>query len=252
MNVLVVCPTYGRIPFLGRTLASFLSQDYDDKHLVIVNDDKNVTLKCEEKNVTVVNMNRQFLLPQKRNLAIGLNYADLIMQHDDDDIFLQGRISKHVKVFQENPHIWMYMKKNCYIVHGDSFELFPGAPVNSGSYLRSAWHAVGGYANEKNHAEDFEFYYKMPNLMHDDNEDLDYVYNWGGVNYHTTCIDDKTIQQRAYEQLIELDLVGKTFTIEPDFDMLAKFARLDELYRESGNQTVKHTEMGKFDICSKQ
>ncbi len=29
MKVLVVCITYGRLPFLGRTVASFLNQEYD-------------------------------------------------------------------------------------------------------------------------------------------------------------------------------------------------------------------------------
>lgn len=40
MKVLIVCPTFGRLPFLGRMLASFLSQDYSDKRLVLINDDK--------------------------------------------------------------------------------------------------------------------------------------------------------------------------------------------------------------------
>jgi glycosyltransferase involved in cell wall biosynthesis len=58
MKVLLVCPTYGRIPYLGRMVASFLSQNYDDKHLVIVNDDSNVELCCDIKNIIVININK--------------------------------------------------------------------------------------------------------------------------------------------------------------------------------------------------
>ena len=36
MKVLVVVPTYGRLPFLGRVVVSFLSQTYEDKELVII------------------------------------------------------------------------------------------------------------------------------------------------------------------------------------------------------------------------
>ena len=74
MKTLVVCPTYGRIPYLNRMLSGFLHQTYNDKHLVIVNDDVNVELCCNEPSVTCINLNRKILLPQKRNIAIGLGY----------------------------------------------------------------------------------------------------------------------------------------------------------------------------------
>jgi glycosyltransferase involved in cell wall biosynthesis len=79
MKVLVVMPTYGRIPFLNRALASFLSQTYDNKELVIINDDKNVELKCEYPNVICINLNKKILIGQKKNLATNVGYHDLYM-----------------------------------------------------------------------------------------------------------------------------------------------------------------------------
>lgn len=252
MKVLVVCPTYGRVPFLNRMLASFLAQDYGDKHLVIVNDDKNITLECDYENVTCINLNKQILLPQKRNLAIGLGYYDVIMQHDDDDIFLRNRISNHVKKYKENPHIWMYHNYNAYIVYGDTFKPFGASPANAASYLRSAWYAVRGYENLENFAEDLEFFEKMPNKLIE-NDVEDYVYNWGGVNYHTSCLVGESIQERAYKQLEEMNLLGKTYKIQPDFIMLNKFYRLhDEWVETKKEQKVIHTELGQFKLCLTQ
>ena len=54
MKTLIIMPTYGRIPFLNRALASFLKQNYDDKTLVIINDDNNIELKCNYKNVVCI------------------------------------------------------------------------------------------------------------------------------------------------------------------------------------------------------
>lgn len=249
MNTLVVCPTYGRIPFLNRMFASFLSQTYDDKHLVIVNDDENVEICCDYDRVTCINLNRKILLPQKRNIGVSVGYADLILQHDDDDIFLPDRISNHVNKHLEYPNIWMYRNDASYIIYGDKFKLESNSP-NTASYLRSAWYAVGGYAHHQNIAEDQEFYYKMGHKMVErDESKTDYVYNWGGVNYHMSFEKDITVEEKAFNQLKELNLLDKKYYIEPDFDEYEKFKRLDAEYRRVKHDLdVQHVELGKIEI----
>jgi len=70
MKVLVICPTYGRLPLLGRVLASFLDQDHTDKELIFINDDKNVQLTCDIENVHVLNLTKKITLGSKRNIDV--------------------------------------------------------------------------------------------------------------------------------------------------------------------------------------
>ena len=249
MKALVVCPTYGRIPFLNRMVASFLSQTYDNKHLVIVNDDKNVEICCDNKLVTCINLNQKVLLPKKRNIGTVYDYCDVVMQYDDDDIFLPERIANHVQKHTDNPNIGYYRNMASYIVYGDKFEI-AGCSPNASSYLQKTWYEVGGYANNENIADDMEFYYKIPNKLEDNDNDIaDYVYNYGGVNYHATYEKDERVDEIAYQQLQGLDLVGKKFWIEPDYEEFNKFVKLAEMYKITKEpQTIIHTAMGKIDI----
>lgn len=249
MKALVVCPTFGRIPYLNRMLASFLSQEYDDKELVIINDDVNVEICCEYPEVTCINLNKKILLPQKRNIGNSIGYHDVILPHDDDDIFLPDRISNHVKQFQENPNIWFYRNDAAYIVYGSEFKIGRCSP-NAASYLRTAWLACGGYCHTQNAGEDIEFVERLSNLKtHYDEEAIDYVYNWGGVNYHLTHTSDDVVEGLAFAQLKALNLVGKKYWMTPDFEMYDKFVGLAERHKlTKQNIMVEHTEPGKFNV----
>jgi len=251
MKTLVVCPTYGRIPYLNRMVASFLSQTYDDKHLVIVNDDKNVELCCENKQVTCINLNKKILLPQKRNIGTVVGYHDIIMQYDDDDIMLPQRISNHVKKHIEYPDAWYYWNKSSYIVYGDKFEL-AGCSPNHSSFLRKGWFDVGGYENNKNIGDDMEFFYKIPDIYkkEEDNPLLaDYVYNFGGVNYHTSYEKDSRIDEIAYNQLLKMNLIGKKYWIEPNYEEFNKFLKLETIYNEKKESLIiKHIRQGEIYI----
>lgn len=251
MKTLVVCPTYGRIPYLNRMVAGFLSQTYDDKHLVIINDDKNVELCCNNNQITCINLNKKILLPQKRNIGVMVGYYDLIMQYDDDDIFLPNRISNHVKKHTENPNMWYYWNMSSYIIYGDKFEI-AGCSPNHSSFTRKAWFNVGGYANNQNIGDDMEFFYKIENcfkLQENDPTLADYVYNFGGVNYHASYEEDVRIDEIAYNQLSEMNLIGKKYWIEPDYEEYNKFLTLQNLYNERKESlTIEHIEQGKIGI----
>lgn len=251
MKTLIVCPTYGRIPYLNRVLASFLSQTYDDKHLVIVNDDKNVDLCCAHKQVTCINLNTKLLLPQKRNVGIMMGYHDLIMQFDDDDIFLPNRISNHVQKHIENPEILYYWNATSYMIYGDKFLISSCSPTHS-SVMKKIWFEVGGYANKLNVGEDYEFFYKLPNHLKKEEQNAasaDYVYNYGGINYHATFSNDDTIDQIAYDQLVEMNILNKKYWIEPDYEEFNKFITLESIYKQKQEDLiVKHVSQGKIDI----
>lgn len=225
MKVLVVMPTYGRIPYLNRAVASFLAQDYVDKHLLIINDDKFVTLKCDYKNVTCMNLNRRILLPQKRNIGTVFGYYDLIMQYDDDDIMLPHRISNHVKVHQQRPEISYYRNSACYAINQSNFS-YGICSTNACSYKVSGWFGVNGYSNKTNVGDDIEFWMKL-NHKHEvtERENVDYVYNWSGVNYHTTW-EPPDLERVAFKQLVEMNLINKEYLIEPDFEQFSVYMEL--------------------------
>lgn len=249
MKVLVIMPTYGRLPFLNRALASFLSQTYDDKELVIVNDDKNVEIKCEYPNVICINVSKKILIGQKKNIATNLGYHDLYIPFDDDDIMLPNRIQNCVNFHTKNFEIELYRNMLGYTISGN---LFMEAPTSQNciSYTRSAWFGCNGYCHNTNNGEDQEFknkIYKKTEIKN--SESIDYVYNFGGLNYHLSTSNDYTIENIAYQQLLDMNLLNKKYYIEPDWDEFGVFLELDRLYRQKKQPIkVNHVGLGKIKI----
>lgn len=249
MKTLVIMPTYGRIPFLPRALASFLSQTYDDKELVIINDDANITITCSYSKVTCINLTKKILIGQKKNLATNLGYHDLYIPHDDDDVFLPNRIEQCVKVHKEHPEINYYWNQKAYLLYGDDFYI-DNNTINAMSYTRKGWFEAGGYAHPVNSGEDKEFAEKMPRkLIVSDESIVDYVYQYGGVNYHLTYEKDATIEQIANRQLMNMGLHGKKYEIQPDFDEYKKFVQMHEIYQKTKKPVkLNHISLGKIEI----
>jgi len=249
MKVLVIMPTYGRIPFLNRALASFLSQRYDDKELVIVNDDINVELKCEYPNVNCINIPKRILTGQKKNLATNLGYHNLYIPFDDDDIMLPNRIQNCVDIHTKYHDINLYYNTIGYTLYGNEFLQAPSGP-NTISYTKLGWFESFGYTHTESNGEDQEFKNKMNKKYEiEDISLIDYVYNFGGVNYHLSCSNVENIEKIAYNQLIELNLLNKIYYIEPDWEEYNKFIELDRLYKlKKETIMVEHTSFGKIKI----
>lgn len=233
MKSLAVCPTYGRIPYLGRMLASFLSQEYEDKHLVIINDDKNITLHCDYNNVTVVNCNRKMTVAEKRNIGCSVGNYDIILPLDDDDIFLPNRIKNHVLKCENHG---AYRNAPCYIIYDNKFFIDNSSP-NSISFKKREWYKVGGYkVLEDTRADDLQLFYDLRKsgvlLEENDQSNIDFVYHFGGVNYHLSCTPEKNIEQIASQQLHDMGLFGGHYLIEPDYDKLNMIYGLVDHYKE--------------------
>lgn len=227
MKALAVCATYGRIPYLGRMLASFLSQTYKDKHLLVINDDKNIELYCDIPGVTVINCNTRMLLRDKRNMGAVFGTYDVIFPWDDDDVYLPDRLSNHMMKY-DNPDIVAYRNFSSYIIYGEKFDICDGT-LNSVSYRRSEWFRINGYACEGTQGEDTELFNKLNILTEHAPEQRDYVYVFGGTNYHLSTTDN--IDHIAYAQLEYLELVGGKFNMIPNFTQYNKFLTLDDRYK---------------------
>lgn len=236
MKALVVCPTYGRLPYLGRMLASFLSQTYSDKTLVIVNDDKNVKLACNYDNVVCINLDRKILLPDKRNIGVGLGKYDVYFNHDDDDVFLPNRLSNKIYHHKNNGAESTH-DVDSYCLYKNMFNYARSVPPSVCSYTRELFFNVGGYCHDRNCGEDREFFNKIKDLNSylSIEGEADFVYNWSGVNYHSTLEEDDNytnkIDEIAYNQLVDMNILHSTFIIEPDLETYSKYLKLEKIFK---------------------
>lgn len=249
MKVLIVCPTYARLPFLGRFLSSFTAQTYDDKHLVVINDDKNIEIRCERPDVTVLNCTQRLKIGEKRNLGAVFGTYDIIMPWDDDDIFLPDRIANHVEQFKD-PKLMAYRNMASYLTYNNKFTISCGG-VCAISYRREEWFRVGGYKWQGGSGEDQELYYKLDNfLIEEVPEQRDFIYNFSGVNYHLSGDPPNSYMERiALKQLQEKNIVGKKFYIHPDFEEYNKYLWLDKIYKEKQEDLpITNLSHGKIDI----
>lgn len=251
MRALVVVPTFGRVSFLNRVLASFLSQDYDDKDLLIINDDPNVQILCDHKNVFCINLNKKVLVPIKRNIGAAFGDYDIIFPFDDDDIFLPKRISNHIATFQEDCNIDAYINMVCYIIDDNKFFHGRSGP-STVAYKKSAWAKVGGYTSPVNYGEDTEFIDKLFKLNMrnvEDYDNMDYIYNFSGINYHATSHSDNYIINEAQTELEEMNLFKNKFYIEPDYFQFYKFMEICDIFKETGQDvSVIYPRRGEIEI----
>jgi hypothetical protein len=78
-------------------------------------------------------------------------------------------------------------------------------------------------------------------------EQRDYVYVFGGTNYHLSNSDN--IDHIAYTQLERLGLIGGKFNIIPDFTKYNKFLTLDDRYKKLNSPIrIKHLTDSDIDI----
>lgn len=241
MKALVVCPTYGRPHLLGRILASFLEQTYEDKHLVIINDDHNFTLCCDYKDVSIINCSNRLSIGEKRNLGASYGHYDIIHPWDDDDIFLPKRLENHMLQYNDEG-VYAYRNFPSYITYGGKFNECGGGP-NSISYRKKHLYEVGGYSVTENYGEDTELHDKLKNFKQDRNENnRDFIYSFSASNYHASCqIEDKHLEEIAYNTLVKMDILHKKYYILPDYEQYGVYKELDEIYRDKKEEiTIKH------------
>ena len=122
--VSVIIPTYGEKFLLKRAVDSVLMQDYDQFEVIIVDDNG---LGTEKQIITEKMMNEYvdndkviYIKHEKnkngsaaRNTGLRHSRGEYISFLDDDDVFLQGKISKQVKFLEENlqydaAYCWRY------------------------------------------------------------------------------------------------------------------------------------------------
>lgn len=145
-----VMPTYGRPEYLHESLKFFLSQDYKNKELLIVNDCPGQTIVGDYPQVRIINCKKRFSsLGEKRNFAIQEAEGDWIAIWDDDDIYLPWRLTftmQEIKEFQTPLYrpedYWAYWGETVLHTNQCTPEWIshPLVIIN-----KDLWKAVGGY-----------------------------------------------------------------------------------------------------------
>jgi glycosyltransferase involved in cell wall biosynthesis len=106
--VSVVIPTHHRPQLLRRALASVLTQDYAGAIEVIIVHDKedpdlSLTSTAELRRVRVIANSRTPGLPGARNSGVLMAEGALIASLDDDDSWLDTKLSEQVALLDANP-----------------------------------------------------------------------------------------------------------------------------------------------------
>jgi glycosyltransferase involved in cell wall biosynthesis len=103
MLVSAIMPTRGRQAFAEKALASFLSQTYADKELIILDDadDPSFDLREWPANIRYERLGKRYTVGAKRNLCCECARGELVVHWDSDDWSAPDRISMQVQLMQE-------------------------------------------------------------------------------------------------------------------------------------------------------
>ena len=116
-KVSVIIPTYKRALGLKASAVSVLNQDYGDLELIIVDDNGSSTTYGESVDLIYTHLKQNFphrtikLIKHSknrngaaaRNTGFNASTGDYICFLDDDDLYLDGRISKSIHILQNTP-----------------------------------------------------------------------------------------------------------------------------------------------------
>ena len=111
-TVSIVMPTYNRADLLPRSIASILSQDFDDLQLLIVDDGSTDNTASVVKEIQNQDSRVRYLrLPENRGIGYARNAG---LQHvtgkyiglaDSDDLWLPGKLKTQVEIMEQHPEI---------------------------------------------------------------------------------------------------------------------------------------------------
>ncbi|HWI53962.1 MAG TPA: class I SAM-dependent methyltransferase [Symbiobacteriaceae bacterium] len=220
-----LCPTYGRPQMLREAIWSFLQQDYPNKELIIVNDhDQPVCLDREYPGVSVYNLPERLAnLGEKRNHTVRLARGEILLNWDDDDLYLPWRITDSVRRLWPNPEKWAFKATRAWSsTNNKRYHISQNLFHAQIAMRRSLFDQVGWYA-AMNSGQDMEFEARIPKerwLQHPATpSELLYVYRWGnGVAHISGFGRDREGKPTGWEQMAQRTRTPAGGVIRPGFD----------------------------------
>ena len=109
-KISVLLPTYNRRHILPRTIASVFAQDEKDFELIIVDDcsvdDTSTYLaSLNDPRIRVLRPTNNLGTAGARNFGLEAARADIVSLLDDDDVYLERRLSAPLAVFTDEPDV---------------------------------------------------------------------------------------------------------------------------------------------------
>lgn len=162
MLVSCVLPTFDRPQFLPAALRSFLSQDYSERELIVVDVGHNSIrhLIPEDPHIKYVRSDTPLPCGTARNLGTQHASGEIVLNFDDDDWYSHDRVSRQVAFHLESGRA---VTGYSYIVMHDlntgAFNRYTmAAPYSCGptiTYTRSYW--VNNRIDDINEGEDWRY-----------------------------------------------------------------------------------------------
>lgn len=109
-KISIILPTYGRRHILPRTIASVMAQNEKDFELIVVDDcSKDDTAAylatLDDPRIRVVTPASNVGTAGARNLGLQAATADIVALLDDDDAYLEHRLSAPLAIFAREPNV---------------------------------------------------------------------------------------------------------------------------------------------------
>jgi glycosyltransferase involved in cell wall biosynthesis len=187
--VSVIITSYNRARFLRRAIESVLAQDYPAKEVVVVDDGSTDGTETEiapwarAQGVVWVRHETNRGEAAGRNTGVRASRGDYIAFLDSDDYYLPGRLSSHIKVFEQHPDaVWVYSD---YTTVGEEGQQDPNAykssfhpsgwvfehllletqgfrlPVTTVTFQREVFYELGGFDAKLHFAVDLDFWLRV-------------------------------------------------------------------------------------------
>jgi hypothetical protein len=190
------CSTYGRTFLLEESLQSFLKQEYPGKkELIIVNDYPEQKLFFDHPDVKIYNFDKPFdTLGEKENFAVSQCSYDIIAVWDDDDVALPNHLSNIGKYFIDGSDL-LHWQKGVMFNEPNDLKILPIG--NSGIvFSRHIFNKIGGYPKgdwgyDMGLVIDIKKISKNIVLASPPDNEVSWIYMWGGRTYHLSGYDGK-------------------------------------------------------------
>ena len=189
MNLLCVCPTYGRPQRLvENTIACFEAQDHPDRFLVVLDDLGNVQAQYGDRWLIVSRSMRCRSLPEKYNELCRFRKSwDAVVVWEDDDLYLPWHLSSIADALESEDSSeprWAHPAE-VWSTHGRNLQKEP-APGRFHAALamnRAAFERVGGWPRTERADFDQQLLSQLRNrcgepIAYDGTGEPSYVFRW--------------------------------------------------------------------------
>lgn len=193
--VACLCPTYGRPRMAANAWACFNAQDYPaERRALLILDDADQLYRGQRDRAYIARQERAPSLPAKYNalvaLAAGFWKPDILCVWEDDDLYLPGHVSAHVRALQQTGRPWSHPSR----VWSD----YPGRMVQEESagrfhaalaFTRQGLQDVGGWPDTKRADFDQMLMRRLrqrhgPPADPCEGTDPQYTFRWHTGHYH--------------------------------------------------------------------